>query len=328
MTRTALITGITGQDGAYLSQLLLEKGYTVHGTARPSSTDNFWRIAPFLDRLHIHRADLLDQGSLIRLLDRCQPDEVYNLAAMSYVPTSFEQPLLTGEVTALGVARMLEAIRIIKPDIRFYQASSSEMFGATKDQTQDETTAFHPRSPYGIAKCYGHWTTVNYREAYGIYGCSGILFNHESPLRGEQFVTRKITLAAARIKLGLQEKLFLGNLEARRDWGYAADYVQAMWQMLQQEEPSDYVIGTGQQHSVQQFAEMAFEKVGLDWKRYVEIDSSLLRPTDVVNLCGNAEKAKERLGWTPKVSCKELAEIMVEADLARLSPKDQSNVST
>ncbi|MFO0903433.1 MAG: GDP-mannose 4,6-dehydratase [Pirellulales bacterium] len=318
MSRRALITGITGQDGAYLSRLLLEKGYEVHGVMRRTSTDGLERIAEIRDRLHLHCADLLDEMSLVRLLERVAPQEVYNLAAQSFVTASFEQPILTGEVTALGVARLLEAIRQVDPRIRFYQASSSEMFGAVLEDPQTERTPFWPRSPYGVAKVYGHWITINYRESYGIFACSGILFNHESPWRGKEFVTRKITDAVARIKLGKQRTLKLGNLDAERDWGFAGDYVDAMQRMLAHSEPGDYVVATGQRHSVRDFASLAFSHAGLDWRDFVETDSKLLRPAEVQHLCGDASKARRVLGWTPKVSLAELAAMMVDADLERV----------
>lgn len=318
MTKRALITGITGQDGAYLARFLLEKGYEVHGMVRRSSSENFERIAEIRDQLQLHQADLLDQLSLVRLLERTQPAELYNLAAQSFVPTSFEQPLLTGEFTALGVTRLLEAIRQVNPAIRFYQASSSEMFGTVQEEPQRETTPFWPRSPYGVAKVYGHWITVNYRESYGIYACSGILFNHESPWRGKEFVTRKITDAVARIKLGFQDRLQLGNLDAERDWGFAGDYVRAMWLMLSQETPDDYVIATGKKHTVREFAEMAFSHVGLNWEQYVEVNPAFYRPADVHTLCGDATKAHQQLGWTPSVSLAEIAAMMVDADVQRV----------
>ncbi len=316
--KRALITGITGQDGSYLAEWLLEQGYEVHGVVRRASTENFERIQHIRHRITLHQADLLDQLSLISVLQRVRPHEVYNLAAMSFVPTSWVQPVLTAEFTALGVTRMLEAVRLVDPSIRFYQASSSEMFGKVKECPQDENTPFHPRSPYGVAKVYGHWITVNYRESYGMFCCSGILFNHESPRRGKEFVTRKVTYAVARIKLGLQEKLKLGNLQARRDWGYAGDYVRAMWLMLQQDQPDDYVIATGETHSVQELVEIAFDYAGLDWKKHVEIDPALLRPAEVDLLCGNAAKARRVLGWEPKVTFTELVQMMVDADLKRV----------
>ncbi|MBC7353449.1 MAG: GDP-mannose 4,6-dehydratase [Thermogutta sp.] len=318
MTKRALITGITGQDGSYLAEFLLQKGYEVHGMVRRSSTEGFERIQHIRDRIHLHQADLLDQLSLVRLLAEVRPHEVYNLAAMSFVPTSWEQPLLTGEFTALGVTRMLEAIRHVDRTIRFYQASSSEMFGAVREEPQNENTPFYPRSPYGVAKVYGHWITVNYRESFGIFACSGILFNHESPRRGKEFVTRKVTDAVARIKLGLQEKLYLGNLDAMRDWGFAGDYVEAMWLMLQQPQPDDYVVATGEKHSVRELVELAFDYVGLDWKRYVEIDPRLIRPAEVFTLRGDATKARTVLGWKPRVTFPELVRMMVDADLERV----------
>ncbi|MFM2094626.1 MAG: hypothetical protein RIS70_1750 [Planctomycetota bacterium] len=315
--RSALITGITGQDGAYLARFLLDQGYVVHGMVRRSSSENFERIDSIRERIQLHQADLLDQLSLVRLLERTQPDELYNLAAQSFVPTSFEQPLLTGEFTALGVTRVLEAVRTVNPKIRFYQASSSEMFGTVREEPQNEQTPFWPRSPYGVAKVYGHWITVNYRESYDLFACSGILFNHESPLRGKEFVTRKITAAAARIKLGHQSKLRLGNLDAQRDWGFAGDYVRAMWLMLNHDRPDDFVIATGVKHSVREFAECAFARLGLDYREHVEVDPELYRPADVHTLCGDASKARRELGWTPEVSFQELAEQMVDADLER-----------
>jgi GDPmannose 4,6-dehydratase len=318
MTRRALITGITGQDGAYLAEFLLEKGYEVHGMVRRASTENFDRIDHLGDRITLHQADLLDQLSIVNLLDDVRPSEVYNLAAQSFVPTSWLQPLLTGEFTALGVTRMLEAVRFVDPAIRFYQASSSEMFGQVREEPQTEATPFYPRSPYGAAKAYGHWITVNYRESYDIFACSGILFNHESPRRGKEFVTRKITHAVARIKNGMQDKLLLGNLDALRDWGYAGDYVRAMWLMIQQEKPDDFVVASGQKHSVRQFVEKAFAHVDLDWKDYVETDPALIRPAEVYTLCGDATKARDQLGWKPEVSFDQLVEMMVDADLAAL----------
>jgi len=318
MTHKALITGITGQDGAYLAEFLMDKGYEVHGMVRRSSTDSFERIAHLQDRLVLHHADLLDQLSIVALVRDVRPREVYNLAAQSFVPTSWLQPLLTGEFTALGVTRVLEAIRLVDRDIRFYQASSSEMFGQVREEPQTENTSFWPRSPYGVAKVYGHWITVNYRESYNIFACSGILFNHESPLRGKEFVTRKITDSVARIKLGMQQKLKLGNLDAKRDWGFAGDYVQAMWMMLQQDAPDDYVVATGQAHSVRDFVELAFDHVGLDWQKHVEIDPSLLRPAEVNVLRGDATKARTVLGWRPKVNFPALVRMMVDADLVRV----------
>lgn len=318
-TRTALITGITGQDGSYLAEFLLEKGYRVFGMVRRSSTETFERIAHLIGRIELVQGDLLDQLSLINLLEKIRPREVYNLASQSFVPTSFEQPVLTGEFTALGVTRMLEAIKLVNRKIRFYQASSSEMFGLVSETPQTEKTPFHPRSPYGVAKVYGHWVTVNYRESYGIFAVSGILFNHESPRRGREFVTRRISDGVARIKRGLAKNLALGNLEAKRDWGFAKDFVQAMWMMLQQKEPRDFVIATGKTHSVRQFVEAAFRHVSLDWKKYVVSDPTLFRPSEVHLLCGDASKARRLLRWKPKVSFEGLVQMMVEADLKRLS---------
>ena len=318
MTR-ALITGVTGQDGSYLAEWLLEQGYEVHGMVRRSSTENFDRIAHLTGRIQLHQADLLDQLSLIDVLKRVQPLEVYNLAAMSFVPTSWQQPVLTGEFTAIGVTRMLEAIRLLDPKgIRFYQASSSEMFGKVQETPQKESTPFYPRSPYGVAKVYGHYITVNYRESYGMFACSGILFNHESPRRGLEFVTRKITHAVARIKRGLAKELRLGNLDARRDWGFAGDYVQAMWLMLRQNEPDDYVIATGATHTVREVVETAFGHVDLDWRKYVVQDSALVRPAEVDLLIGDAGKANRCLGWRPRVGFQDLIHLMVDSDLERL----------
>jgi GDPmannose 4,6-dehydratase len=319
VSRVALITGITGQDGAYLAEFLLEKGYTIHGMIRRSSTENFERIDHLRGRITLHQGDLLDQLSLLRLIDKTQPTEIYNLAAQSFVPTSFEQPLLTGEFTALGVTRVLEAIRHTNTSVRFYQASSSEMYGKVREEPQTENTPFYPRSPYGVAKTYGHWITVNYRESYGLFACSGILFNHESPLRGREFVTRKISRAVARIKAGLQDKLFLGNLDAQRDWGFAGDYVRAMWMMLQHEVADDYVVSTGIKHSVKDFCKIAFAHVGLDWQKYVEVDPDLLRPADVNTLCGDASYIKDKLGWEPEVTFEQLVTMMVAADAERIS---------
>jgi len=315
MKKCALITGITGQDGSYLADFLLEKGYAVHGMVRRASTETFDRIEHLRDKIAIHQGDLLDQLSLIRLLEEAQPDELYNLGAMSFVPTSWNQPVLTGEFTALGVTRLLEAVRLVNPKIRIYQASSSEMFGKVREIPQKETTPFYPRSPYGVAKVYGHFITVNYRESFGLWACSGILFNHESPRRGKEFVTRKVTDTAARIKLGLTDKLHLGNLDARRDWGYAGDYVRAMWLMLQQDEPDDYVIATGEAHSVRELVEIAFDRVGLNWQDYVISEQSLYRPAEVDFLIGDYSKAKDKLGWEPRVSFQELVEMMVDSDL-------------
>ncbi len=316
---TALITGITGQDGSYLAQNLLFKGYEVVGVVRRTSHDSYERIEDFIDRLTVLPADLLDQHSLTSVIRDVKPDEIYNLAAQSFVPTSWTQPVLTGEFTALGVTRLLEAVRLAHPEARFYQASSSEMFGKAVETPQTETTPFYPRSPYGVAKTYGHWITVNYRESYGLFAVSGILFNHESPRRGLEFVTRKITDGVARIKLGFADELRLGNLNAKRDWGFAGDYVDAMWLMLQQDEPEDYVIGTGENRSVREFVEIAFEYAGLDWERYVKIDSAFIRPAEVEVLLAHPEKARNRLNWRPKVSFKDLVVMMVDADLKRLS---------
>lgn len=316
--KTALITGVTGQDGSYLAEFLLEKGYTVVGMVRRSSTINFDRIKHIQDKLELVQGDLLDQVSLIDILRAYKPDEVYNLAAQSFVPTSWRQPVLTGEFTALGVTRVLDAVRMVDPDIKFYQASSSEMFGKVREVPQSEETPFYPRSPYGAAKVYGHWITVNYRESYDLFAVSGILFNHESPRRGLEFVTHKITHGVAKIKLGLADELRLGNLESRRDWGYAGDYVRAMWCMLQQDAPEDYVIATGQTHSVREFARIAFEYVGLDYQEYVKVDPKFYRPAEVDQLVGDPSKAREQLGWEPEVSFEELIRMMVDADLEAL----------
>jgi len=318
MSGTALITGITGQDGAYLAKLLLEKGYQVHGVMRRSSTQTLERIADIRDEIAIHQGDLLDQLSLIRLLEETEPTEVYNLAAQSFVPTSWSQPILTGETTGLGVTRVLEAIRQVNPKIKMYQASSSEMFGKVQETPQTETTPFYPRSPYGVAKVYGYWITINYRESYDLFASNGILFNHESPLRGLEFVTRKITDGVARIKLGLQKELLLGNLEAKRDWGFAGDFVNAMWMMLQAEEPGDFVVATGEQHSVREFCEIAFSTVGLSLDDYVGIDPRFYRPAEVETLLGNPAKAKNELGWEPQVTFEQLVTMMVEEDLKRV----------
>ncbi len=317
--KTALITGITGQDGSFLAELLLEKGYRVCGTVRRSSTENYSRISHIQDKIELIPADLLDQYSLIDALHQTRPDEIYNLGAQSFVPTSWGQPVLTGEFTALGVTRVLEAIRLVDRNIRFYQASSSEMFGKVQEVPQRETTILYPRSPYGVAKVYGHYITINYRESYNIFACSGILFNHESERRGLEFVTRKVTDAAARIKLGVAQELRLGNLTAQRDWGYAKDYVEAMWLMLQQPEPDDYVIATGETHSVEELVATAFQHVGLDWQKYVVTDPAFVRPAEVDLLIGDPTKAREKLGWTPKTSFQQLVELMVDADLARLT---------
>jgi len=313
--RTALITGITGQDGSYLAEFLLEKGYRVVGMVRRSSGDQFERIAHLQDRIDLREGDLLDQLSLITLLHDVEPHEVYNLAAQSFVPTSWAQPILTSEATALGVTRMLEAIRVVNRSIRFYQASSSEMFGKVRESPQNEATPFYPRSPYGVAKVYGHYITVNYRESYGLFAVSGILFNHESPRRGKQFVTRKVTNGAVRVKQGQARELRLGNLDAKRDWGFAGDYVEAMWMMLQQASPDDYVIATGETHSVRELCEIAFARAGLDWRDHVVVDAAHVRPAEVDLLIGDAGKARRQLGWAPKVSFKELVEMMVDADL-------------
>ena len=317
MTRRALITGITGQDGSYLAEFLLEKGYEVFGMIRRASTERFERIAHLLGRVDVREGDLLDQLSLITLLREIRPHEVYNLAAQSFVPTSWQQPILTGEATALGVTRMLEAVRLVDAEIRFYQASTSEMFGKVRESPQSELTPFYPRRPYGVAKVYGHYVTVNYRESYGIFTCSGILFNHESPRRGKQFVTRKVTDGAARVKAGLATELRLGNLDAYRDWGAAVDYVEAMWLMLQQPTPDDYVIATGETHSVREFCQLAFARAGLDWERYVVVDPAFLRPAEVDRLVGDATQARRVLGWRPKTSFRELVESMVDADIER-----------
>jgi GDPmannose 4,6-dehydratase len=316
--KRALITGITGQDGSYLAELLLEKGYEVCGMVRRASVEKFERIEHLRGRIQLAQADLLDQLSLIELVKSARPHELYNLAAQSFVPTSWSQPMLTAEFDAVGVTRVLEAVRLVDPTIRFYQASSSEMFGKVREVPQRETTPFHPRSPYGVAKVYGHYITVNYRESYGIFACSGILFNHESPRRGLEFVTRKVTHGVAKIKLGLARELRLGNLEAKRDWGFAGDYVEAMWRMLQQPEPDDYVVATGENHTVRELVEVAFAHVGLDWRKSVSVDSSLLRPAEVDTLIGDPAKARAKLQWKPKVSFVELVRMMVDADLARL----------
>jgi GDPmannose 4,6-dehydratase len=317
----ALITGVTGQDGSYLAELLLSKGYEVVGVVRRTSHHSYERIEHLLERIEVVAADLLDQHSLTVVLQDTQPDEVYNLAAQSYVPTSWTQPVLTGEFTALGVTRILEAVRLVHPKAKFYQASSSEMFGRVTETPQRETTPFYPRSPYGVAKVYGHWITVNYRESYDLYAVSGILFNHESPRRGIEFVTRKVTDAAARIKLGLAKDLRLGNLDARRDWGFAGDYVDAMWRMLQQPSPRDYVIGTGHTHSVRELVEAAFGHVGLDWQKYVTTDPRYVRPAEVDLLQADPSRARKELGWRPTVEFKQLVAMMVDADLQRLSDR-------
>lgn len=316
--KTALVTGVTGQDGSYLADLLLRKDYRVVGMARRSSMENFGRIQHLLDDIELVQGDLLDQMSLIDIMAEIKPDEIYNLAAMSFVPTSWKQPVLTGEFTALGVIRMLEALRVSAPNARFYQASSSEMFGKVRETPQNELTPFYPRSPYGVAKVYGHWITVNYRESYNLFACSGILFNHESPRRGLEFVTRKVADGVARIKLGLQKELRMGNIAAKRDWGFAGDYVEAMWRMLQQDEPDDFVIATGEARSVEELLGFAFGHVDLDWREYVVVDSGFLRPAEVDYLVGDASKAKRILGWEPEVGFEELISMMVDADLERL----------
>jgi len=317
-TRRALITGITGQDGSYLAEHLLGLGYEVVGMVRRSSTVNYERIAHLMDRVEFHSGDLLDQLSMVEALREHRPDEVYNLAAQSFVQTSFGQPVLTGETTALGVTRLLDAIRLVDPGIRFYQASSSEMFGKVQEVPQTESTPFHPRSPYGVAKVYGHWITVNYRESYGLHACSGMLFNHESPRRGLEFVTRKISHGAAQIALGQADELRLGNLDAKRDWGFAGDYVDAMWRMLQQDEPEDFVVCTGETHTVREFCQAAFARVGLDWEQHVVVDQRFYRPAEVDLLVGDGSRAAEHLGWRPTVGFVELVEMMVDADVALL----------
>ena len=317
-TKRALITGITGQDGSYLAELLLEQGYEVYGLTRRLSADNYWRIEHLRDRLTLLPGDLLDQLSLIRVLERVRPRELYNLAAMSFVPASWEQPMLTGEFNSQGVTRVLEAVRVVDPAIRIYQASSSEMFGKVREVPQKETTPFYPRSPYGVSKVFAHYITVNYRESYNLFAVSGMLFNHESPRRGLEFVARKVSDLVARIKLGLADTLPIGNLEAHRDWGFAGDYVRAMWLMLQQDEPDDYVIATGVKHSVRELVERAFAHVGLNWQDYVVADEKFLRPADINTLRGDSAKARQKLGWEPTVSFEELVEMMVEADLRRV----------
>ncbi|HEY7501003.1 MAG TPA: GDP-mannose 4,6-dehydratase [Vicinamibacterales bacterium] len=319
MAKRALITGITGQDGSYLAELLLEKGYEVVGAVRRASTSNFWRIEHLLDRITLKPADLLDQLSLIRVIADAEPHEFYNLAAMSFVPASWDQPMLTGEFNSQGVTRALEAVRQVNPSIRFYQASSSEMFGKVREVPQTELTPFYPRSPYGVSKVFAHYITVNYRESYDLFAVSGILFNHESPRRGLEFVTRKVTDGVARIKLGLASSLSLGNLDAKRDWGFAGDYVRAMWLMLQQDRADDYVIATGESHSVRDLVEIAFGHVGLDWQKYVRLDPKYLRPAEVDHLIGDASKARQTLAWKPDVDFPGLVRMMVDADLARLS---------
>jgi GDPmannose 4,6-dehydratase len=319
MPRRALITGITGQDGSYLAELLLDKGYEVTGVIRRASAPNLWRIEHLLDRLELRPADLLDQLSLIRVIDEVRPNELYNLAAMSFVPASWDQPMLTGEYNAQGVTRVLEAVRHVDPTIRFYQASSSEMFGKVREVPQTELTPFYPRSPYGVSKVFAHYITVNYRESYDLFAVSGILFNHESPRRGLEFVTRKVTDAVARIKLGLADSLGLGNLDAQRDWGFAGDYVRAMWLMLQQDRAEDYVIATGESHSVRELVEVAFGHAGLEWRKYVKLDPKFLRPAEVDHLIGDSGKARGVLGWKPEVDFSSLVRMMVDADLRRLS---------
>ncbi|HMF58743.1 MAG TPA: GDP-mannose 4,6-dehydratase [Vicinamibacterales bacterium] len=319
MTKRALITGITGQDGSYLAELLLEKGYEVHGLVRRASTTNYWRIEHLLDRIHLKPGDLLDQLSLIKVIDEVRPDEIYNLAAMSFVPASWDQPLLTGEFNSQGVTRVLEAVRQVDSRIRLYQASSSEMYGKVREVPQTESTPFYPRSPYGVSKVFAHYITVNYRESYDLFAVSGILFNHESPRRGLEFVTRKVTDGAARIKLGVADSLALGNLDAKRDWGFSGDYVRAMWLMLQQDRADDFVIATGQSHSVQDLVELAFGHVGLDWQKYVRLDPKFLRPAEVDHLIGDPAKAKAALGWKPEVDFAGLVRMMVDADMERLS---------
>ena len=318
-TKTALITGITGQDGSYLAELLLDKGYDVHGMVRRSSTETFQRLEGIRDDITLHTGDLLDQRSLVDVMRECEPQEIYNLAAMSFVAASWSQPVLTAEFTATGVTRMLEAMRETVPEARFYQASSSEMFGKVQEVPQTERTPFYPRSPYGVAKAYGHFITVNYRESYDLFAASGILFNHESKRRGLEFVTRKVTHGAAAIKLGLQEELALGNLDAERDWGYARDYVEAMWLMLQEDEPDDYVIATGEAHSVRELVEVAFARAGVDPEPHVRIDPRFLRPAEVEHLVGDASKAREKLGWEPRTSFEEMVQLMVDSDLELLA---------
>jgi GDPmannose 4,6-dehydratase len=318
MAKKALITGVTGQDGSYLAELLLEQGYEVFGVVRRLSAPNVWRIQHLLERITLIQGDLLDQLSLIKAVESAEPEEFYNLAAMSFVPSSWDQPMLTGEFNAQGVTRALEAIRNVNPKIRFYQASSSEMYGRVREVPQTEMTPFYPRSPYGVSKVFGHYITVNYRESYNLFAVSGILFNHESPRRGIEFVTRKVTDGVARIKLGLTDTLALGNLDACRDWGFAGDYVRAMWLMLQQDAPDDYVVATGEAHSVQQLVEIAFDHIGLDWKKHVKTDPRFLRPAEVDHLIGSPDKARTKLGWAPKVDFPQLVRMMVDADLARL----------
>jgi GDPmannose 4,6-dehydratase len=324
--KRAVITGVTGQDGSYLAEFLLEKGYEVVGMVRRTSTLNFQRLEHIQDRITLVQGDLLDQTSLVDLIQEHRPQEVYNLAAQSFVPTSWKQPVLTGEFTALGVTRVLEAIRMVDPSIRFYQASSSEVFGKVREVPQNEKTPFYPRSPYGVAKVYGHWITVNYRESYNLFACSGILFNHGSPRRGLEFVERKVAHGAARCKLGLAKELRLGNLDARRDWGFAGDYVQAMWLMLQQDQPDDYVVGTGQTHSIRELCAMAFSYVGLDWQDHVVVDPTLIRPADVELLTADPSKARRLLGWQPTISFEELIHMMVDADVALLRRENRYSI--
>ena len=319
--RTALITGITGQDGSHLADLLISKGYKVHGMVRRASTDNLFRIEHILDKVELHQGDLLDSASLVTIVEKTQPDEVYNLGAMSFVPTSWKQPVLTAEYTGVGVTRILEAIRQAKPDAKFYQASSSEMYGKVHEVPQRETTMFHPRSPYGVAKAYGHYITMNYRESYNMFACSGILFNHEGPRRGREFVTRKISHGAAMIKMGLDTELRLGNLQAKRDWGYAGDYVRAMWLMLQQAEPDDFIVGTGETHTVQEFCEIAFDAVGLNWEKFVVVDPAFYRPAEVDILLSDPTKANTVLGWKPEVSFDRLVRMMVDEDVRLVKNK-------
>ena len=326
MTKRAIITGITGQDGSYLAELLLDKGYEVFGIVRRASASNYWRIEHILDRIHLKPGDLLDQLSLIRVIDEVRPQELYNLAAMSFVPASWDQPMLTGEFNSQGVTRVLEAVRQVDPTIRVYQASSSEMFGKVRETPQTELTPFYPRSPYGVSKVFAHYITVNYRESYDLFAVSGILFNHESPRRGLEFVTRKVTDGVARIKLGLADHLSLGNLDAHRDWGFAGDYVRAMWLMVQQDRADDYVIATGESHSVRELVEVAFSHAGLDWEKHVRVDKKLLRPAEVEHLIGDASKARAELGWEPEVDFDRLVRMMVDADLERLAGRARSRV--
>jgi GDPmannose 4,6-dehydratase len=328
MSKRALITGITGQDGSYLAELLLSKGYEVVGMVRRSSAPNNWRIEHLLDRVTLKPADLLDQLSLLRLVDEVRPHEIYNLAAMSFVPASWDQPMLTGEFNSQGVTRMLDAVRRVDTSIKFYQASSSEMFGKVREVPQTELTPFYPRSPYGVSKVFAHYITVNYRESYNMFAVSGMLFNHESPRRGLEFVTRKVSDGVARIKLGLQTTLPMGNIDAHRDWGFAGDYVRAMWMMLQRERPDDYVIATGVSHSVKELVEIAFARVGLDWRKHVRVDPALLRPAEVDHLLGDATKARNELGWTTEVSFKQLVEMMVDADVERLAASSAASKVT